>query len=139
MEHDEQAGKIGMSRRRLTAGHRAPERDRVPIHHDRLVDLLARADGREARRGQLVDRVLAEPQQLRAVTCPGLPSRTRHREWEEPPMTRTPQRHRARDQGFPPRPTRVKGRSGAITIRLGRRWLSTQFGTKQAVLKRWLA
>ena len=107
-----------MRRRRVAAGHRVPERDRVAVHQQRLIDLLVHADRRDLRcgqppgdaqlplhpaqpvsgagdpdhdrrGGQPVDRVLAESQQLSAVTgeaclIAGLPQRGQDRRGREP-------------------------------------------------------
>ena len=52
VERGEQARQIHMRGHRLTAGHRVPERDRVAVHQQRLLDLLVNPDRRDACRGQ---------------------------------------------------------------------------------------
>ena len=121
----------------VAAGDRAPERDRAVVAPGGLVDLVADADRRDVAGGQpagdaqfllhpgepvggtgdpdhdgvggqLIDRVLAQPQKLGAVAATSPPGRTLPRALAGPPMTRTPQRHPARESGFPPNRTSVK-------------------------------
>ena len=39
-----QAGQVDVTGRRLAAGDRVPERDRVAVRHHRLIDLVVDAD-----------------------------------------------------------------------------------------------
>jgi hypothetical protein len=52
VERREQAGQIRIGRCRIAARHLMPERDRAPVHEQRLIDLFIDANRRNVRRGQ---------------------------------------------------------------------------------------